>query len=110
MGHRSILVNPRCENIKDVLNSKVKHREHFRPYGASVLREDAPRHFDVPDGANMPWMNVSVNVTDNDLTSVTHVDGTCRIQTVEGDDCYARLLRAYKDITGNSVLLNTSLN
>jgi carbamoyltransferase len=110
LGHRSILVNPRCKNIKDVLNSKVKHREHFRPYGASVLREDAPRHFDVPDGANMPWMNVSVNVTDNDLTSVTHVDGTCRIQTVEGDDCYARLLRAYKDITGDSVLLNTSLN
>jgi carbamoyltransferase len=110
LGHRSILANPRCANMKDVLNSKVKHREHFRPYGASVLREDAPRHFDVPEGANMPWMNVSVNVTDSNLQSVTHIDGTSRVQTVEGDDCFARLLRAYKDITGDSVLLNTSLN
>lgn len=110
LGHRSILANPRLANMKDVLNTRVKHRESFRPYGASVLREDAPRHFNVPEGASMPWMNVSVEVHDKGLQSVTHVDNTCRVQTVEGDDCYARLLRKYKELTGDSVLLNTSLN
>ena len=44
------------------------------------------------------------------LQSVTHIDNTCRVQTVEGDDCYAKLLRKYKELTGDSVLLNTSLN
>jgi len=110
LGHRSILANPRLTNMKDVLNSRVKQRENFRPYGASVLREDAWKHFNVHEYASMPWMNVSVEVRDKGLQSVTHIDNTCRVQTVEGDDCYARLLRKYKELTGDSILLNTSLN
>ena len=55
-------------------------------------------------------MNTSVPVLDEGLSSVTHVDGSCRIQTVDGDDSFARLLRKYKEMTGDSVILNTSLN
>ena len=55
-------------------------------------------------------MNVSVPVKDDGLKAITHIDGSSRIQTVDGDGSYARLLRKYKEITGDGVLLNTSLN
>ena len=55
-------------------------------------------------------MNTCAYVHDEELLSVTHIDGSSRIQTVEGDDCFAKLLRKYKELTGDSVLLNTSLN
>ena len=98
----------RNRRAKDFLNARVKHRESFRPFGAAVLKEDTSKYFDY-DG-DSPYMNTSVPVLDKELTSVTHVDGSCRIQTVDGDDSFARLLRKYKEITGDSVLLNTSLN
>ena len=109
LGHRSILCDPTLENMKDVLNSKVKHREHFRPFGASVLLEDANFHFDNVRQP-IPWMNGSFECTNPNLKSVTHIDNSCRIQTVDGDTSYARLLRAFKKLTGSSVILNTSLN
>ena len=95
--------------MKDTLNSRVKHREHFRPFGASVLDEDVREHF-VGVSQPIPWMNASFQCKDESLSAVTHVDGSCRIQTVSGDGQYARLLRAYKELTGSSVILNTSLN
>ncbi len=109
LGNRSILCNPTINNMKDALNSRVKHREHFRPFGASVLNEDRHLHF---EGVNQPtpWMNASFKCKDKSLAAVTHVDGSCRIQTVDGHSPYARLLREYKDLTGSSVILNTSLN
>jgi len=109
LGNRSILCNPRIKNMKDTLNSRVKHREHFRPFGASVLDEDVREHF-VGVSQPIPWMNASFQCKDESLSAVTHVDGSCRIQTVSGDGQYARLLRAYKELTGSSVILNTSLN
>jgi len=108
LGHRSILMTARDPNAKDHINQKVKHREPFRPFGASVLREDLSKYFDC--NYDVPYMNASVPVKSKDLTSVTHVDKTCRIHTVDGGDCFSRLLSKYKEITGDSVLLNTSLN
>ena len=108
LGHRSILVNPRLPNAKNELNSKVKHREHFRPFGAAVLLEDTQKYFEFK--GKSPYMNTCAYVHDEELLSVTHVDGSSRIQTVEGDDSFAKLLRKYKELTGDSVLLNTSLN
>lgn len=108
LGHRSILMNARNSRAKHFINTKVKHREPFRPFGASVLREDVNKYFECD--YDVPYMNVSVPVIDNELTSVTHVDGTCRIHTVSGDDAFTRLLERYKELTGDSVLLNTSLN
>ena len=111
LGNRSILCNPTIKNMKDALNSRVKHREHFRPFGASVLREDAPIHFhSMHDRIDVPFMNAAFLCADPKLKAVTHVDGTCRVQTVMGDGQYARLLRAYRDLTGSSIILNTSLN
>lgn len=108
LGHRSILMNARNKRAKDFINSRVKHREHFRPFGAAVLREDVDKYFECD--YDVPYMNVSVPVKDTELTSVTHIDGSCRIQTVDGEDVFARLLHKYKEMTGDSVLLNTSLN
>jgi carbamoyltransferase len=108
LGHRSILMGARDPKAKDHINQKVKHRESFRPFGASVLREDVNLYFDCD--YDVPFMNVSVPVKDEELTSITHVDGTCRIHTVDGDDSFTRLLEKYKKLTGDSVLLNTSLN
>tara|TARA_B100001250_G_scaffold226082_1_gene193943 strand:- start:47 stop:1498 length:1452 start_codon:yes stop_codon:yes gene_type:complete len=108
LGNRSILMNPRLPDAKDTLNRKVKHREHFRPFGGSVLLEDVDKHFEWTGAC--PYMNVSVPVKDDGLKAITHIDGSSRIQTVDGDGSYARLLRKYKEITGDGVLLNTSLN
>ena len=108
LGNRSILMNPRLPDAKDTLNRKVKHREHFRPFGGSVLLEDVDKHFEWTGAC--PYMNVSVPVKDEGLKAITHIDGSSRIQTVDGDGSYARLIRKYKEITGDGVLLNTSLN
>jgi carbamoyltransferase len=72
------------------------------------LREDVSKYFDCD--YDVPYMNMSVQVKDTRLTSITHIDNTCRIQTVDGDGHFARLLRKYKEMTGESVILNTSLN
>ncbi|UNH61270.1 carbamoyltransferase [Synechococcus phage S-SZBM1] len=108
LGHRSILMNARDPMAKDIINSRVKHREPFRPFGASVLREDVNTYFECD--YDVPYMNVSVPVKDKQLKSITHVDGTCRIHTVSGDDPFTLLLSKYKELTGDSVVLNTSLN
>ncbi len=109
LGNRSILMQPHHKEGKAYLNEKVKHREGFRPFGAAVLREDVSKYFDCD--YDVPYMNMSVQVKDQlALTAVTHVDNTCRIQTVDGDGHFARLLRKYKEMTGESVILNTSLN
>ena len=86
----------------------MKHRENFRPFGAAVLREDVKKYF--LSDMDVPYMNVCCDVRDKELTSVTHVDGSCRIQTVKEDTPLRRLMERYKEITGDSVLLNTSLN
>ncbi len=108
LGNRSILMQPQNRRAKQYLNEKVKHREAFRPFGAAVLREDVSKYFDCD--YDVPYMNMSVQVKDTRLTSITHIDNTCRIQTVDGDGHFARLLRRYKEMTGESVILNTSLN
>ena len=109
LGSRSILGDPRSDKMQKNLNLKVKFRESFRPFAPSILREDVSKYFDCD--YDVPYMNMSVQVKDPlALTAVTHVDNTCRIQTVDGDGHFARLLRKYKEMTGESVILNTSLN
>ena len=93
LGNRSILMNPRLPDAKDTLNRKVKHREHFRPFGGSVLLEDVDKHFEWTGAC--PYMNVSVPVKDEGLKAITHIDGSSRIQTVVGEGSYARLIRKY---------------
>lgn len=114
LGNRSILFDPRRKDGKDIVNS-VKHREWFRPFAGSVLEEHASEWFDMATLANSPFMMyaVDVNATKADLIpAVTHVDNTCRVQTVSAKDNpkYYELINAFYKKTGVPVLFNTSLN
>ena len=113
LGNRSILASPCKAGMRDMLNSKVKHREMFRPFAASVPVEDAPEFFDI-DGES-PYMLFVFDVKDEkrgSIPAVTHVDGTCRVQTVspEANPLFHRLLKEFGKLTGVPVLLNTSFN
>jgi carbamoyltransferase len=109
LGNRSILMDPRIVGGKDIINVKVKHRESFRPFGASVLEEHANKYFDIKYCS--PYMLHVVDVLSTELPAVTHVDGTSRVQTVNQSNLhYHTLLTEFYKITQCPVLLNTSLN
>ena len=110
LGNRSILMNPTIKNGKDILNQQVKHREWFRPFGASILEEEAENYFDWKESS--PYMLYVMNIFDKEsFPSITHVDGTCRIQTVSQElEDYYSLIEEFKKLTGIPMLLNTSLN
>tara|TARA_Y100001972_G_scaffold73444_1_gene89254 strand:+ start:1792 stop:3291 length:1500 start_codon:yes stop_codon:yes gene_type:complete len=110
LGNRSILMSPFIANGKDLINAKVKHREPFRPFGASVLDNKVSNYFSW-DGLS-PYMLYVMKVLEPDrFPSITHKDNTCRVNTVsqEQEDFYM-LLEEYEKLTGVPVLLNTSLN
>jgi len=109
LGNRSILMNPSIKNGKQILNEKVKHREHYRPFGASILKEEVSNYFNW-DGES-PYMLYVADILTDDLPSITHIDNTCRMQTVsESQIHFRRLIESFKDLTGIPILLNTSLN
>lgn len=115
LGHRSLLVRPDRENVKDYLNEHIKFRESFRPYGASILWEKAHHYFDIPKGFQNPFMSFATPIREEfseKLKEVRHVDGTCRMQTVmkEQNPAYYQLLGACESIGMMPILLNTSLN
>lgn len=108
LGNRSILMNPMIENGKDLIN-RIKKREEYRPFGAAVLEEHTNEHFDIK--WKSPFMLYTAYVKDKRMKSITHVDGTCRIQTVGDEPKHFRLLlEEFFKLTGCPVLLNTSLN
>jgi len=114
LGNRSILYDPRDESGKDTVNI-VKGREWFRPFAGSVLAEDAHTWFDLAGMDESPHMMYAVNVIADKIhkiPSITHVDDTCRIQTVteEQNKHYYNLIKAFKDITEVPILFNTSFN
>ncbi len=113
LGNRSILGSPLVQNMKEVLNARVKFREGFRPFAAIVLEEDCGKYFDA-DFPN-PYMLLVYNVREEylgKLPAITHVDNSVRIQTVnQTENMHMReLLEAFKKETGYSVLVNTSFN
>jgi carbamoyltransferase len=112
LGHRSILADPRSPIMKDHLNARVKFREAFRPYAPMVLAEYATEIFDLVQPS--PFMLFACDVRPKYqklLPAVTHVDGTARVQTVDGQEPFLRgLLMAFYRRTGIPVLLNTSFN
>mgnify|MGYP001546539571 CR=1 FL=1 len=104
LGNRSIICLP-YEGFKEKLNKKVKHRESYRPFGAVCREEDAEKYFET-DEIDTRWMVNNVIVKSKDIPAVTHVDGTCRLQTVTKDS--NKLL--YEILGHIPVLINTSLN
>ena len=110
LGNRSILADPRNPNIKDIINSKIKLREDFRPFAPSVLHEYYKDYFDTNQPS--PFMSRIMPVISDKIPGVTHVDGTARIQTVTRDfnQRYYDLINEFYKLTGVPMLLNTSFN
>ena len=133
LGARSILADPRSEKMQKELNLKVKFRESFRPFAPSVLFEDVNQWFELKKSS--PYMLLvadikkdlqivmtmeqeklfgidKLNIKRSKIPAVTHVDYSARVQTVhqETNPRYYKLLQKFKEITGCSVLVNTSFN
>lgn len=133
LGNRSILGDPRSPTMQKLLNLKVKFRESFRPFAPSVLREDVSEWFEMD--CDSPYMLLvadvvkrrrrqmseaeqklfgidKLNVVRSEISAVTHVDFSARVQTVhkETNPRYHALISAFRDKTGCPVLVNTSFN
>jgi carbamoyltransferase len=113
LGNRSLLADPRGEEIKDLVNS-IKRRQKFRPFAPAILEEDVNDYFDLPTGVkNTPYMQYTAAYTHGkDCPAILHYDGTSRVQTVRKTDNpgFHALLTEWKKQTGCPILLNTSLN
>lgn len=113
LGNRSIIADPRRAEMKDILNSRVKHRQPFRPFAPIVLAERADEIFEGKGDSPFMLMAKSVNPAWRDrIPAIVHVDGTARVQTVSEatNPVLYRLLREFDALTGVPVLLNTSFN
>ena len=115
LGNRSILADPRRAEMKDIVNTKIKFREPYRPFAPSVLVDEAERFFDLPDAKRYDaarFMLLVVPVKNDAVPAVTHVDGSARLQTVFADTNprYFELIRRFGQSTGVPVLMNTSFN
>lgn len=113
LGHRSILCNPKDKEIKNILNTKIKHREEFRPFAPSCLFEKMNEYFDFDRPSPFMLFFVPVNQNKiNEIPAVVHIDNSARLQTVNKNDnglFYDLIFEFYK-ITGVPILLNTSFN
>jgi carbamoyltransferase len=135
LGSRSILADARDPAMHARLNQKIKFRESFRPFAPCVLREHAQKYFDIPPGAESPYMLFTFPVAEaqrlapgagdrpakglarlksprSRIPAVTHVDNSARVQTAcaETHGRFHRLLRRFHERTGCAVLVNTSFN
>lgn len=114
LGSRSILAHPSVPEIKNLINMKVKFREGYRPFGASVLEEDFATHFNAKC-KQAPFMTKVFDVKPEwteKLSGITHADKTSRVQTVNKNQhpLFYQLLKDVREKTGTGVLLNTSFN
>jgi len=113
LGNRSILVDPRRAEMKDLLNARIKHREPFRPFAPSVLERATGDYFTRSEPSPFMLMTYPVRPEKVDeIPAPTHVDGTGRLQTVRPDQNarFHGLIEAFEARTGVPVVLNTSFN
>ncbi|MGD1089233.1 MAG: carbamoyltransferase C-terminal domain-containing protein [Verrucomicrobiota bacterium] len=113
LGNRSILSDPRRAENRDRVNEAVKFRESWRPFAPSVLEEKAHLYFQ--DFKSSPYMILSFRADKaraNEIPAVVHVDGSCRVQSVDRatNPRYYELLQEFEKLTGVPVLMNTSFN
>ena len=107
LGNRSLLADPRKSNIKDIVN-EIKKRQKFRPFAPAILEEFANEYFEGPMNEYMQF----VAKAKHDYNSVSHIDGTARVQIVKKDckSILRQILEEWYNLTNLPMLLNTSLN
>lgn len=132
LGGRSILGDPRSEAMQTQMNVKIKFRESFRPFAPAVLQDRAAEWFEWSGTHRSPYMLMVAPVASDrlrggggssgrqgldrvkdrrsEIPAVTHVDNSARLQTVDADTPFGRLLRAFERRTGCPILVNTSFN
>jgi carbamoyltransferase len=118
LGHRSILADPRSIEMKEVVNTKIKFREPFRPFAPVILEERTTEYFEIPSPEKYYPARFMLLVTPipeakrDDIQAVCHVGGTGRLQTIrrEWNPAYYRVVEKFGEATGVPVLLNTSYN
>ncbi len=110
LGSRSIIADPRDEAMAAKLNLKIKFREPFRPFAPVVLKERCRDYFDLQQES--PYMLLTAPVKGEQIPAVTHVDHSARVQTVDEHDhpFFYSILKAFEQLTGCAVLINTSFN
>ncbi len=133
LGSRSIIGDARSKTMQSVMNLKIKFRESFRPFAPSVLRERLSDYFELD--VDSPYMLLTakvrpehmielseeertytglklLNLQRSDITAITHVDGSARIQTVHADTNprYHAMIKAFEKRSGCGVIVNTSFN
>jgi carbamoyltransferase len=113
LGNRSIVVDPRRADMKEILNERIKKREPFRPFAPSILEERTADYFEQSHPA--PTMLMVYQVREErraEIPAVTHVDGSGRLQTVsrEVNARYYQLISDFNELTGVPIVLNTSFN
>jgi carbamoyltransferase len=113
LGNRSLIADPRKPEMKDILNSRVKHRQAFRPFAPIVLAERMKEVFEGDEDS--PFMLIAKPVRPewrDKIPAIVHVDGTARVQTVREatNPMLYRLLKEFEALTGVPVLINTSFN
>jgi len=113
LGHRSILADPRLPGIQMHINKNIKNREDFRPFAPCVIQEKVNDYF--ADAWNSPYMILTDRIRPewaDKLKGVVHVDGSCRVQTVDAgwNKRFHQLIEHFGGLTGTYVLLNTSFN
>jgi carbamoyltransferase len=113
LGNRSILADPRIEDIMEIVNTRVKHRERFRPFAPSCHEDKTTEYFKMP--VSSPFMLIATSVVDameDKIPGIMHVDGSSRVQTVtaQQNPGYYDLIEEFGKKTGIYVLLNTSYN
>ena len=115
LGNRSILADPRAENIKDKINSIIKYREGYRPFAPVIIQEKVCNYFDVSDTFTCNYMEKVVQIKKEfhkELPAVTHVDGSGRVQTVSEKHnlSFYQIIKEFELLTGLPIVLNTSFN
>jgi carbamoyltransferase len=106
LGNRSLIADVRYD-VQDTVNT-IKRRQKYRPFAPAILEEYADKYFDGPMNEYMQYTSVALH----DFKSVTHVDGTARVQVVKKDcqSIFRKVIEEYYERTGVPMLLNTSLN
>jgi len=113
LGHRSILANPACQNMKNLVNERVKHRQHYRPFAPAILRECVSDWFEID--ADSPYMSFVLKFKSSaalKVLAVVHRDGTARLQTLTKLDnaWFYDFVKMWYEFSGVPMLLNTSFN